>query len=66
LLLANGRVIQLAGRRVSNAIATGGTGAAVTTGAEDVRTLRTAALRSIFLWCTLVVLGLLLTTVRPS
>ncbi len=73
LLLANGRVIQVAGGRAAAVIkvadAPGSAAGAVGDGAGGpaaLRGLRTAALRSIALWCTLVVLGLLLTTVRPS
>jgi hypothetical protein len=54
-LLANGRVIQVAGARLR-------------ANAEQPRawrTLRAAARRSLALWAVLVVLGLLLTTVRP-
>jgi hypothetical protein len=55
VLLANGRVIQLAGRRAVHA--------ASSSGIPDE--LRPAALRSIALWCTLILLGLLLTTILP-
>lgn len=54
-LLANGRVIQLTGERLRDDVEQ----------PRAWRTLRAAARRSLGLWAVLVVLGLLLTTVRP-
>lgn len=55
-LLANGRLLQLAERRLR----------ASPEQPQQWRALRAAAKRSVTLWAVLVVLGLLLTTVRPS
>ncbi len=63
LLLVNGRMIQLAGRAAAAAAATRETGS---TSVAVPSVLRAAAMRSIALWCAILLLGLLLTTVRPS
>jgi hypothetical protein len=55
LLLANGRIIQVTSARYDHADGR----------SMDMR-LRAAAIRSIVLWCFIVLLGLLLTTVRPG
>jgi hypothetical protein len=53
-LLANGRIIQVSAARLRTQAGEG-----------DWRPLQRAAVRSVALWGTLVLLGLLLTTVRP-
>jgi hypothetical protein len=63
LLLANGRIIQLTGRRLA---ASTGAGNVEGHNARDLRDLRFAALRSVFLWVAMILLGLMLTTVRPD
>lgn len=58
-LLANGRIIQVIGRELATVSMTG------SAPAVNAYRLRNAARRSIALWCAMVLLGLLLTTVRP-
>lgn len=53
-LLANGRVLQRSAERLRGSA-----------GPREWQRLRSAARRSVFLWSALVLLGLLLTTVRP-
>jgi hypothetical protein len=72
-LLANGRIIQLTDRQLQQRIRTAaaGSSAAPDREAGDLpasvfHPLRAAAVRSIALWCTVLLLGLMLTTVRPA
>jgi hypothetical protein len=58
-LLANGRIIQVIGRELATVSMTG------SAPAVNSYRLRNAAMRSIALWCAMILLGLLLTTVRP-
>ena len=61
LLLANGRIIQLAGRSLA---ATTPIGADAAPHASS--RLRFAAMRSLMLWLAMILLGLMLTTVTPD
>jgi hypothetical protein len=77
-LLANGRIIQLTGRRVAAAMGAADAIANAETTTEALRreqdaavtphyrALRAAAIRSVVLWAAMIVLGLLLTTVPPN